>query len=230
MREGAMAHIDDLARQLQHAIERRERAAKAWAANFKVGEESVEYWAANAAMLALERQLAAAKGEQYAETLDFPVQWEIGVPLPYLMVNDRRALLAFLVHQPDPNWDGSSAKYIQGPKSTHVEPLALVEFEHCASAKLGGPNDEVFHGHPLHGKGLEANRAQRVVNSRWLAELEAINRVHDLYRPEFWRNQNHYVFWFHDKTFECLARSYRVEVFRETWAEMFARMVQRLTT
>jgi hypothetical protein len=82
----------------------------------------------------------------------------------------------------------------------------------------------------LHGKGGGCYEAQRVVNSRWLAELEAINRVHHYYRSEYWRDLHHYIFWFHDSTFECIAKSYRVEVFQEPWNEMFKRMVQRLVT
>lgn len=73
------------------------------------------------------------------------------------------------------------------------------------SAKLGSPNDEVFHGHPLAGKGLEGYTAQLVRNSRWLSELQQINSVHAGYRPEAWQKRNHYVFWFHDTTFECIA-------------------------
>ena len=57
------------------------------------------------------------------------------------------------------------------PGSPDVESLALVEFVGCVSARLGSPNDEVFEGHPLSGKGLDGYTAQRVVNSRWLAEL-----------------------------------------------------------
>ena len=67
-----------------------------------------------------------------------------------------------------------------------------------------------------------------MVNSRWLAELEAINSVHRCYRPEVWRSLNHYVLWFHDSTFECIARSFTVEVFRESMAELLARACRRL--
>jgi hypothetical protein len=89
--------------------------------------------------------------------------------------------------------------------------LALVEFNCFISAKLGASNDEVFEGHLLNGKGLEAYGAQRVVNSRWLKEVEKVNSVHRMYRPESWRDLHHFIFWFHDSTFECLAQSYKVE-------------------
>jgi len=61
----------------------------------------------------------------------------------------------------------------------NAESLALVEFEGCASAKLGSPNEEVFQGHPLYGKGLDSCSAQIVRSSKWLKELEDINKVHE---------------------------------------------------
>lgn len=109
-------------------------------------------------------------------------------------------------------------------------PLALVEFERCCSAKLGAPNDEVLWGHPLSGRGLESYSAQIVRNSVWLAELEHINSVHRQYNPERWRKLNHYVFWFHDSTFECVAESYKVELFTESFADLLARVCQRMTS
>lgn len=80
----------------------------------------------------------------------------------------------------------------------------------------------------MNGRGLEAYQAQRVVNSRWLKELETINSVHRMYNPDSWRNLHHYVFWFHDSTFECVARSFQVETHRESMKDMLARMATRL--
>jgi hypothetical protein len=58
--------------------------------------------------------------------------------------------------------------------------------------------------------------------------MEAINRVHSCYDPVSWRDRNHYVLWFHDSTFECIARSFLVEVFRESFADLLARARRRL--
>jgi len=89
-------------------------------------------------------------------------------------------------------------------------------------------NREVIASPFLSGKGLDGYRAQRVVNSRWLAELEAINSVHHCHKPEVWRKRSHYVLWFHDSTFECVAESFRVELFRESMADLLVRVCQRL--
>jgi hypothetical protein len=221
-----MTDLSQLERELRRAEKRLKCAIKALAPKGKGGEWE-EYQAAENEVLKLQRAFAAAKGEQYAESLEFPVKWDIGAPLPHLIMNDNRALLAFYLNEPDPNWDGSYVT-VNDPASGALEPLALVEFEDCLSAKLGSPNDEVFEGHPLQGRGLKAYKPQRVENSHWLRELERINSVHRLYRPDLWKDLNHYVFWFHDSTFECVARAFRVETFRESMAEMLARMIRRL--
>jgi hypothetical protein len=192
-----------------------------------VGGEWEEYRAAHAALLEAERALAAFRGEEYAVPLDFPVRWDTGAPLPQLLVNDHRAFLIFLQRTFDPKWDGTYAT-MKSPASDQPDPLALVEFRRCISAKLGAPNDEVFEGHPLAGRGLDGYTAQLVRNSRWLAELEKINSVHRGYRPESWTGRNHYVLWFHDSTFECIAESFTVEQHQCSFAELLAIACRRL--
>ena len=219
---------DEIEKRLADARDRLDRAIKALAPKHRGGEWE-QYLAANEAVLRLERELAAAKGEEHAVPLDFPVRWDTGAPLPHVIQNDYKTFLTFYVREPDPDWDGSYV-IVKDPGDGSVESLALVEFFGCSSAKLGSPNDEVFGGHPLSGKGLDGYTAQRVVNSRWMAELEAINSVHRHYDPARWRNLNHYVFWFHDTTFECVAESFRVEVFRESMVDLLARVCQRLLT
>lgn len=186
------------------------------------------YHRAYADLLTLERRLAAARGEPHATPLDFPVKWDTGAPLPHVICDDGRTFLVFLVSTIDPHWDGTYAT-VKDPADTAPEPLALVEFRRCVSVKLGAPNDEVLSGHPLDGRGLEPYTAQVVVNSPWLAELQRINSVHPGYRPERWTRLNHYVFWFHDSTFECVAEGWSVEVHHESFANMLARACARLT-
>ena len=183
------------------------------------GKHAADTWteldAASAELLEAERALAAARNEEHAVPLAFPVAWDFGAPMPHVVMNDHKLFLIFLVRTPDPASDAA-------------ESLALVEFTRCASAKLGGPNDEVFHGHPLHGKGLDGYTAQLVKNSRWRAELERVNSVHSGYRPEHWLELNHYVLWFHDSTFECLARSFTVEQHQCSISALLAEACRRL--
>jgi hypothetical protein len=214
--------LDDLEHKLRAAQERLKRAAAALAPKHKGGEWE-EYQAAHAELLSLEHEVAAAKGEPYAIPLDFPLQWGVGAPLPHLLCSDTRTFLTFYIAEVDPEWDGTYVT-VRNPADVDAELLALVEFHHCLSAKLGSPNDEVFHGHPLWGKGLQPYSAQWVEHSPWLAEVQKINQVHRQYAPDTWRRLKHYIFWFHDTTFECLAASYHVEVFHESMSAMLARI------
>jgi len=104
----------------------------------------------------------------------------------------------------------------------------LVEFKRCIATKFGSPNDEVFEGHPLAGRGADAYTAQLVRNSRWIAELQRINSVHRQYRAESWQTFDHYVLWFHDDTFECIAEGFVVEVFECSFSELLAKACERL--
>ncbi|MBS0384634.1 MAG: hypothetical protein JSS00_04715 [Proteobacteria bacterium] len=198
---------------------------KALAPKHKGGEVE-EFQAAGQAVLLLERELSAVKGEQYAVPLAFPVTWDIGAPLPHLLKSDYQCFVIFYVAASDPQWDGRTAKVVD-PANAAPVPLALVEFERCMSAKMGSPNDEVFHGHPLYKKGQEAYTAQEVVNSKWLAELEAINSVHSGYSPALWRDLHHYVFWFHDSTFECIAKSFEVELSNVSFGALLDRAIRK---
>jgi hypothetical protein len=218
--------IQEIAKRLATAQERLDRAVQAGRARCGA-EEQDEYWAAHGAMLVLERELAAAKGAEYAIPLDFPVKWDIGAPLPHVVQNDWETFLTFYVRVANIAWDGTYVT-LKSPGSGEVESLALVEFLGCISARLGTPNDEVFEGHLLAGKGMDGYTAQQVVNSRWLAELEAINKVHHCYNPDCWRKRKHFVFWFHDKTFECIAESFKVELYQESMAALLARVCERL--
>ncbi len=186
-----------------------------------------ELKAARDAVLQAERNLAAAKNEPYAVPIEFPVSCDTGAPLPYLLQNDYQTFLTFFVRNIDPAWDGSCVS-VRDPDSNLSEKLAVVEFERCACTKMGTPNDEVLHGHPLNGKGLEGYQAMSVENSSWLKELEAINSVHSCYRAEAWRDLNHYILPFHDCTFECVARGFKVEAFQIPLRELLAEICRRL--
>jgi hypothetical protein len=129
--------------------DRLERAVQALAPKHKGGELE-EFAAAQEALLEAERALAAAQNEPHAVPIEFPVQWDTGAPLPYLLQNDYRTFLVFFLRDVDPEWDGTyvNIRHAYNPSPSN---LAVVEFKRCICTKIGTPNDEVFHGHPLNG-------------------------------------------------------------------------------
>ena len=218
--------VAELQSALSAAQLRLKRAVQALAPKHKGGERE-EFAAAREALLAAERALASAKNEPHAVPIEFPVPWDIGAPLPYLLQNDYRTFLVFFLPDVDPGWDGTYVR-LRHPDSPRLSNLAIVEFKRCICTKMGTPNDEVFQGHPLHGKGFEGYSPLRVKNSPWIRELEAINAVHRGYRPESWSTLNHYIFGFHDSTLECVAESFTVEVRATTLPEVLTELCGKL--
>lgn len=193
-------------RRLRAARERADRLSSAIAANQGFGPWD-ELWAAGLEVLAAEREVAEAAGDEFAVELDLELMWSTGAPLPHLLANGSKAYLLFLLEDADPSWDGTWVRVVD-PAATETEQLGLIEFHRVHSTKFGGPNDEAIEGHPLSGKGLNPYRVHQVVNSRWIADEERINSVHAHHRGGWHERLNHYAFCFHDETFECIAEAW----------------------
>ena len=106
---------------------------------------------------------------------------------------------------------------------------ALVEFMYCQCTKFGYPNDEARPGHPLYNKGLSnyGYGIFEVLNSSWIDQLVEQNRVHF---PKTVRNpaHRHFIFTFHDSTFECIAEDLKLEILNLPYEQIFARISQRV--
>ena len=183
--------------------------------------------AAHQEELAAEREAARIAEDEYAVELDFELSWSTGAPLPHLLANGHRAYLLFYLANVDPDWNGTWARVVD-PAADEAEPLGVVEFHHVHSVKLGGPNDEAIEGHPLHGKGLRTYAAHQVVNSHWIAEAERVNSVHPHHRGGWHERLNHYVFCFHDETFECLAEGFTTARYLDSPRAVLSELVGRL--
>lgn len=180
--------IDELKASLALANDELERAVRALAPKH-VGGEMKAYEAAYERLLGAERQLAAAEGRPYAVLCECPVSWDVGAPLPTLLQSDETSTLFFLLQDDDKR-------------------VGCVRFQRLSSSLFGAPNDETFQGHPLHGSGFQPYRAMQVVNSPWVAQLERMNSVHPYHDPSAYAAARHFIFPFHDTTFECVAQSF----------------------
>ena len=153
-------------------------------------------------------------------------QSSVGAPLPLVLSDELRVLLAYIVQEPTPDWDGTSVRIV-GP-NTPSEPLALVEFTFYSTYMFGAPNDEAFDGHPLAAQGLRPYRAFQIENSSWIRQLERMNSVHPFHKSERFKQLRHYVFAFHDSTFECVARGYTISTHECSLESMLSIMRDRL--
>jgi len=186
--------------------------------NQQHGWGSAEASAARQRLLDLQRSTAAEMGLPYAAPLDLGVTWDAGAPLPFLVAG-RRTFVAFYPSDTDPALDGLDPDYI-GPQRG----VGVAEFHLATSVKMGSPNDEVLHGHPLWGYGLELYGAHVVANSPWIKELMGINRVHEQFSESRWTDKRHYLLAFHDETVECVARGVAAWVDLATMSDVIGRL------
>jgi hypothetical protein len=141
-------------------------------------------------------------------------QSSVGTPLPLVVADEHRVVLAFYLEESGPDWDGSSARVVSPGDGD--EPIAIVRFAPCEAHMFGPPNDEAFAGHPLAARGLKPYSAAEVRHSSWIRRLERMNSVHPEHRPEGYWSLRHLVFAFHDRTFECVCRGFDVRLTRGT--------------
>ena len=120
-----------------------------------------------------------------------------------ILVGEHHLHLAYYLQNTPGGWDGTSVKIL----SEHPggEPVALVSFTYPYAHMFGPPNDEAFEGHPLESRGL---RSYEVRDSSWVRQLERMNSVHEHHEPQRFSEYRHFVFAFHDTTFECIAENF----------------------
>ena len=103
---------------------------------------------------------------------------------------------------------------------------ALIEFDRCLITKFGYPNDEAQGGHPLAAKMHGAYDIYEVFNSSWATQLEQQNGIPFLNLPKW--NIRHFIFIFHDSTFECLADDFKLEILNEPYQKVYERITKRV--
>jgi len=164
--------------------------------------------------------------DRVIELPDVP-QSDVGAPLPVVLSDEGHLLLAYIVSKPDPAWDGSYVTMVS-PESDGL-PIAIVQFRRPSSHLFGPPNDEAFSGHPLAARGLSPYAVFEVEHSSWIRKQERMNAVHRLHdRERYLANRRHYIFAFHDSTFECIAHGFEISIIRGSMRAASARMLELL--
>jgi len=143
--------------------------------------------------------------DEVVERTDVP-QSSIGAPQPVVLSDEYRLVLAYYLEVDEPGWDGTTVRVV-GPASAD-EPIALVRFDGFVTFMLGPPNDEMSDSHPLAARGFVPYRVFEIRHSSWVRSLARMNAAHRYRRPEDYAALTHYVFAFHDTTFECVAESF----------------------
>ena len=123
-------------------------------------------------------------------------QSSVGSPFPVVVAREHDVLLSYCIET-----------------VSEAETVAIVKFEGCYAHLFGPPNDEALSGHALYKRGLKPYSAFEIENSSWVKEYERMNSVHPRHdKDAFKKGKRHFIFTFHDSTFECIARDFKVEV------------------
>lgn len=142
------------------------------------------------------------------------LQSSIGAPCPEVLAGEHFLRLAYYVEEDrlGLEWQGREIRPEAHGDSDDL--CAVVEFSGAYAHMFGPPNDEAFSGHPLATRGLRPYSVFEVAHSSWLSAFERMNSVHPYHRPESFLQVKHYVFSFHDTTFECIAKGFSVKLCR----------------
>lgn len=157
--------------------------------------------------------------------LDAVPQCAIGAPLPVVLGNELSLVLAYLVENRPSDWDGSSVRVVDMDSPRAV---ARVKFAKPHAFTLGPPNDEAFSGHLLANRGLHPYGAFEIQDSSWIDQLREMNSVHPQHRDEVFDGYRHFIFTFHDSTFECVAEALSAEVVGGPLSQVVAQLPQEL--
>lgn len=154
-------------------------------------------------------------------------QSSVGAPIPVVLSDEGKVVLAFYLQDTPEDWDGTSVQIVD---SVSEEPSAIVEFKWCYAYMFGPPNDEAFSGHPLYERGLMPYGAYEVTDSSWIRKLERMNSVHSYHKAERFWQRHHYVFAFHDSTFECVADGFEITETMGSMQSLLPLMAKKLWT
>jgi hypothetical protein len=116
-------------------------------------------------------------------------------------------------------------------ETAHDGEGVVIHFDRPRAHYFGPPNDEAFEGHPLASRGLGCYGIFEVVGSSWVRELEEMNRVHPNHNPRRFDKLRHFIFMFHDNTFEVIAEGVKsVKTCMNGWNSLADLLLEHLAS
>ena len=200
----------------QELIKVREQIDKI--AKTKNHSSPARYWQLWVQEKQLEREIAKLSNKPYAVPYDIGCVPEAGVSGAVAIQTEYRTTLLFNAMPPDIPWNDSDTNETYRERRFHSfgpEGLgrAVVSFQRCIKSTFGHPNDEAIEGHPLYHSGLEAYAIFEVLNSDWICEIDRQNRIS--FPNTSYADLRHFIFTFHDSSFECVAANLTVQFCRD---------------
>jgi hypothetical protein len=150
--------------------------------------------------------------------LDLGIRPEAAVSGAVCLQTEARTFLTFNAMRPTNRMSPHSGPSLENAGT------AIVEFKRCLVSRFGYPNDEARWGIPRY-KGVSYG-IYEVKDSTWIKEVVRLNRYcFPETKDDYVRR--HFLFAFHDDTFECLADDLTVEVVKEPFPVIFERIRRR---
>jgi hypothetical protein len=146
--------------------------------------------------------------------LDLGVEPNASVSGAVVLQTENMTILTFIAASEPP-----VGQYLEHDKT------AIVEFQRCLLTRFGHPNDEARWGMPKYvncSYGI-----YEVKYSSWIKEVVAANR-HSFPETRDDYVHRHFLFAFHDSTFECLADDLSIKVVEQQYSEVLAAVSGRV--
>jgi hypothetical protein len=151
-----------------------------------------------------------AAPSELAEPLPISFRCDVGAPMPTFVQTDYGAFLLFYLAAETPTRDWSSVNIRD---LTRDRGVAMIQFKWCV-AFMWGPGEERLHTHRLWGKGLGRYGGYVVQHSTWIEGLARLKAQNPNRESEIdWSQFKHYIFTFHDGSFEIVAETFIVRTF-----------------
>lgn len=146
----------------------------------------------------------------------------VGAPSPQLIANSHQLFLAYYIED-SPKNSGHAKSTTRSARRTKL-PVALIEFDAPYAHYFGPPREDASRGHPLHSRGFRPHSAFEVLYSSWIRFLKHMNEADFEYDPKRLNGHRHFIFAFHDDTFECIARKFTVSTHRDTITNIISKV------
>ena len=160
--------------------------------------------------------------------LDSAPQCSIGAPIPTVLSGEHDLFFVYYLENTPDNWEGTSVRTVRS--DSEEETVTIISFSRPYAHFFGPPNDEAFEGHPLSSRGLGPYSVFEIRNSSWLRKLEKMNAVHPEHIKEsFLESKKHFIFSFHDTTFECIAEDFKIDIQKDSIHNILSLLSQRLS-
>lgn len=130
-----------------------------------------------------------------------------GAPIPKVISSETELYLLFYAGD---ELEGISEN-IESRDILDTGLVAVAKFTVCLASKFGYPGNETLTGHPYHKYGLNYFSGFLVEDSPWIEELKKIDSIHPYHDSSKYKEFKHYVFTFHDTTFECIAEEFEIK-------------------